>query len=137
MSTKRTVRAFGLLTAAAACSSASAHHSYAQFDACVDVTIEGEIEEIAWANPHIVIMVEASDGASYRVEWFALNQLSREGLSTDTLAAGDHVAITGARHKDPEIKVLTLLSEISRPERDWKWARARVRDRPAACEQPP
>jgi hypothetical protein len=43
-----------------------AHHSSAQFDRCTNLTIEGQIEQIEWANPHIVIMVAATDGVQYR-----------------------------------------------------------------------
>lgn len=111
-----------------------AHHSYAQFDRCTDVTIEGQIDQIEWANPHIVVMVLATDGIEYRVEWFDLGRLAREGLSTSDLSAGDRVSITGALHKDPELKVLTLLSSVTRLDSGWAWSQRRERrEPPAAC----
>jgi hypothetical protein len=35
------------------------------------------------------------------------------------------VIITGAAMRDPNLKVLSLLSEIRRPSDGWRWARER------------
>jgi hypothetical protein len=35
--------------------------------------------------------------------------------------AGDHLIITGSVNKNPEKKILTLLTEISRPADGWRW----------------
>jgi hypothetical protein len=113
-----------------------AHHSYAQFDPCIDVTIKGEVRAAEYANPHIVLEVETVDGAIYRVEWMSLQALTRSGLEPDIVAVGDHVAITGARHRDPDINVLTMLKRFDRPSDAWAWGRERspgARSRPANC----
>ncbi len=39
------------------------------------------------------------------------------GIATETLKAGDRVTITGHAMRDPNLKVLSLLSEIQRPGR--------------------
>jgi len=31
---------------------ASAHHSFAMFDATKDVTVQGQVKEFEWTNPH-------------------------------------------------------------------------------------
>lgn len=110
---------------------ALAHHSYAEFDPCTSVTIEGEIENLMWANPHIVMTVDAGEAGIYRVEWFDLRRLRRAGLSTEVLREGDRVAVTGATHRNPDTKVMTLLSEIRSANSGWHWTRNR--ERPAAC----
>ena len=119
------------LTGFAAASTVLAHHSYAQFDRCTDLTIEGSVEHIEWVNPHIVLTVDARDGTTYRVEWFNLQQLTRARLAPEVLAAGDHIEVTGARHRDPQINLLTLLTKVHRPSDDWGWSRER--DRPENC----
>jgi Family of unknown function (DUF6152) len=111
--------------------SAAAHHSYAQFDRCTNVTIKGEISDIAWANPHIVITIDSADAPRYRVEWFDLSSLRRAGLATGALTAGDEVVITGARNRDPDARVMTLLTELRRPSDGWRWSR--TRERPTEC----
>lgn len=105
---------------------AYAHHSYAAFDRCKPVALEGEINKVEWANPHIVIDLRTQDVSHYRIEWFALGQLAAADIATGTLLAGDHVVITGAPMRDPNLKVLSLLSEIRRPSDGWRWGRERT-----------
>jgi hypothetical protein len=103
--------------------SAPAHHSYAQFDRCHPVALEGDIQNVEWVNPHIVINLKTADAKSYRVEWFNLPQLESAGLATETLQAGDHVVITGSATRNPELKLLSLVTEIRRPSDGWSWTR--------------
>jgi hypothetical protein len=114
-----------------------AHHSYAQYDACVDFTLTGEVTSISWANPHVVLVVDADDGVSYRIEWGSIVQLRQGGVTDDALAVGDELSILGSRNKDPEKRIVTLLREVRRVSDDWSWRRNRSpnRQRPAACEQ--
>lgn len=102
-----------------------AHHSYAAFDPCAPIALEGEITNVEWVNPHIVIELETSDVANYRIEWMSLTQLARAAIATGALQAGDHVIIRGAPMRDPNLKVLSLLSEIQRPSDGWRWANGR------------
>jgi hypothetical protein len=108
-----------------------AHHSYAAFDRCKPVALEGKIDKVEWVNPHIVIELRAKDAGPYRIEWFALGQLAQADIAAGTLQTGDHVIITGAPMRDPSLKVLSLLSEIRRPSDGWVWARER--QRPQDC----
>ena len=102
---------------------APAHHSYAQFDRCHPVALEGDIQNVQWVNPHIVIDLKTVDAKSYRVEWFNLPQLQNAGLGTETLKSGDHVVITGSATRDPQLKLLSLVTEIRRPSDGWSWTR--------------
>jgi hypothetical protein len=103
---------------------AHAHHSYAAFDRCKPVALDGEITSVQWVNPHIVIDLKTQDVASYRIEWMSLIQLERAGLD-EALKAGDHVIITGSAMRDPQLKVLSLIAEIRRPSDGWSWQRSR------------
>ena len=112
---------------------AQAHHSYAAFDQCTPVTLEGVIDSVEWVNPHIRIHLRTEDVASYFVEWFSLPQLQQSGIAPDTLKSGDQVVVTGNPMRDPNTKVLSLLTEIRRPSDGWSWARTRPRQRPEDC----
>lgn len=104
---------------------AHAHHSYGMFDRCTPTALEGEIAAVEWANPHIVIYLRTQDVDRYRIEWYSLGQLQREGIATETLKKGDRITVTGHAMRDPNRKVLSLLSEIRKPSGDWRWRRLR------------
>ena len=114
---------------------AHAHHSYAMFDRCNATTLGGEIVNIEWVNPHVVINVRTQDVDNYRVEWLSLNQLAgpRWAVPTGALQVGDHVAILGHAMKDPNLKVLSLVSEIRRPSDGWVWLRGGQQAASPAC----
>ena len=109
-----------------------AHHSYAAFDRCTAIALEGEIASVEWVNPHIRIRLRTQEVASYFVEWFSLAQLEHAGIATETLKPGDRVVVTGNPMRDPSSKVLSLLTEIRRPTDGWSWIGA-ARERPASC----
>ena len=111
-----------------------AHHSYAAFDVCKPISLEGDITNVEWVNPHIVIELRTEDVANYRIEWFDLSQLARRGIATGVVHTGDHVVISGAPMRDPSLKVLSLLSEIHRPSDGWRWARERPRPETCAAQ---
>ena len=120
MTTRNAIR-FAAIAACSVLLPAYAHHSYAMFDQCKPTALEGEINNVEWVNPHIVIYMRTPDVANYRVEWYSLGQLQREGIAAETLQAGDRVIITGHAMRDPSVKVLSLLSQIRRPSDDWTW----------------
>jgi hypothetical protein len=113
---------------------AQAHHSYAMFDRCTATSLDGEIVKIEWINPHVVINVRTRDVDDYRVEWLSLMQLSgpRWNVPAGTLDVGDRVTIVGHAMKDPNLKVLSLVSQIQRPSDGWTWLGAE-RGAPPAC----
>jgi hypothetical protein len=121
------------LAANVAAAPAHAHHSYAQFDRCTNVALEGEIASVSWVNPHIVIDLKTKEVPGYRIEWFGLSQLEQAGIAAQTLKTGDHVVIVGSAMRDPALKVLSLVSEISRPSDGWSWKRA-PRPAPTGCD---
>jgi uncharacterized protein DUF6152 len=69
-------------------------------------TIEGDILEFQWTNPHTWtwINVKNADGSftKWGVEGMSPNFLGRRGWSKNTLKAGDHVTITIAPLKSGE-----------------------------------
>lgn len=78
---------------------ASAHHSHAEFG---DDTqeVEGELVSVIWRNPHPSLTLKAPAGRGQEMIWRVqvqgnVNGLSREGVTGDQFAVGDHVRIVG------------------------------------------
>jgi uncharacterized protein DUF6152 len=100
----------------------SAHHGYAEYDREHAVSVEGDIAQIVYVNPHVLMTIQTSD-AEYAVEWGNLLQLSRWHVAKGTLKAGDHVILTGRAVRDRSIHKLSLVTEIQRPADGWRWSR--------------
>ena len=102
-----------------------AHHSFAAtYFEDKTQTIEGNLVQFLFRNPHSFVHVEAPDekGAMQRfaVEWGAGLQLNRQGVTRETLHPGDHVIITGNPGRNPEDHRLRMRT-ISRTADGWKW----------------
>jgi hypothetical protein len=104
---------------------AYAHHSFAAtyFEDKTD-TIEGDLVQFLFRNPHSFVHVEGKDKdgntVRYAVEWGAGLQLNRQGVTRETLKPGDHVVITGNPGRNPEDHRLRMRT-ITRPSDGWKW----------------
>ena len=110
---------------AAGASRASAHHSFAAtYLEDQSVTIEGELVQFLFRNPHsfVHVNVKQKDGSvvRYAVEWGGAGQLGGQGVTRDTLKPGDHVIITGNPGRNPEDHRLRMRT-ITRPSDGWKW----------------
>ena len=117
------VAALTLAAASPGTAPAWAHHSYAAYDRHNMVTIEGDIVEINWSNPHVSMIVSQAGAAPYRIEWNNVRRLYKGGVEKDMLRAGDHVVITGAVNRDPKKRIMTLLNSVRRPSDGWIWSR--------------
>jgi len=117
-------RTLALLLAAVlvAAGPASAHHSYAAYDREHPVSIEGDISQVLYANPHVLITVRTNDTA-YTVEWLSLYQVSRWVVAKGKLAVGDHIVLTGCALRDRSEHRISLVTDIRRPSDGWAWSR--------------
>jgi Family of unknown function (DUF6152) len=107
-------------------SAAWAHHSFsATYDETATVSIEGEVAQFLFRNPHSMVHVSApaDDGTVYRwtIEWAGVGALNGEGVTRESLRIGDHVVVTGNPGRNPEEHRLRLLS-IERPSDGWRWS---------------
>jgi len=119
-----------LLAAGAAmfASPALAHHSFsATYLETQTQTIEGEIVQFVFRNPHsfVHVNVKEKDGSVtvYNVEWGGTGQLNNTGVTRETLKAGDVVIISGAPGRnaaDHRIRMVTL----KRPKDGFTWGQA-------------
>jgi len=104
----------------------SAHHSFAAtYFEDKTQTIEGELVQFVFRNPHSYVHVESPDenGQMLRwaVEWGSGSQLSGQGVTGTTLKAGDHVIVVGAPGRNSEDHRMRMHS-ITRPRDGWKWS---------------
>jgi hypothetical protein len=102
-----------------------AHHSFtATYFDDKKVTIEGELVQFLYRNPHSFVQVEVKDGEGkltrWSIEWGAGGQLGRQGVTRDLLKAGDHVVVVGNPGRTPDDHRLRMLN-ITRPSDGWKW----------------
>ncbi|HUK02414.1 MAG TPA: DUF6152 family protein [Steroidobacteraceae bacterium] len=77
---------------------ASAHHSFAMFDARQSVTLHGVVKEFRWSNPHVFIQLLATDeggvtAGEWSIEMTSPEHLARAGWRPGTLKSGDKVTI--------------------------------------------
>ncbi|HXP87555.1 MAG TPA: DUF6152 family protein [Bryobacteraceae bacterium] len=105
--------------------SAYAHHSFAAtYFEDKRVTIEGELVQFLYRNPHSFVHVEVKDAngemVRWAVEWGAGGQLGRQGVTRETLKPGDHVIVVGNPGRNPEDHRLRMVN-VTRPADGWKW----------------
>jgi hypothetical protein len=102
-----------------------AHHSFAAtYFEDKKVTVEGELVQFLYRNPHSFVHVEVKDAngemVRWAVEWGAGGQLGRQGVTRETLKPGDHVIIVGNPGRNPEDHRLRMVN-VTRPSDGWKW----------------
>jgi Family of unknown function (DUF6152) len=77
---------------------ASAHHSFAMFDALHPKEISGTVKEFRFVSPHaiLIVTVKGEDGVEkdWILEGAAPGLLVREGLTSKSLKPGDEVRVT-------------------------------------------
>jgi Family of unknown function (DUF6152) len=74
-----------------------AHHSFSMFHMDRRVSIQGEVKEFQWTNPHAWLQVMAPNPKGQLVEYsFELgspNNLARSGLNKSTFKPGDKLTV--------------------------------------------
>ena len=103
----------------------SGHHSFAaHYFEEQSVTVQGTLVEFEYRAPHAWVHLSVTDdnGAiqPYSAEWSNPNRLSRDGITKETLKAGDVVIVTGAPGRTAGENRIHLKG-IERPADGWKW----------------
>jgi uncharacterized protein DUF6152 len=104
---------------------AYAHHSFAAtYLEDQSVTIEGELVQFLFRNPHsfVHVMVKEKDGSQvrYAVEWGGAGQLGGQGVTRETLKPGDIVVISGSPGRNPADHRVRMVS-LRRPKDGFGW----------------
>ena len=118
------------LVAAAACvfgAQLYAHHSFeATYIEDEAVTIEGELVQLLFRNPHsfvqLTVMEEDGSTARYVLEWGGAAQLGGQGVTRDTLKLGDHLVISGNPGRNPADHRVRMIS-LRRPRDGFGWVK--------------
>ena len=103
-----------------------AHHSFAAtYMEEKTETIEGDLVQFVFRNPHSFVHLECADASGqkirYAVEWASGSSLNGQGITRETLKFGDHVIVTGQPGRNDEDHRMRMRS-ITRPADGWKWA---------------
>src|ERR1044072_1209472 len=95
---------------------AYAHHSFASTYENQRLSIEGELLQFVFRNPHTLLQVMAPDAnrqmQRWTVEWEARGQLDSQGVTSMTLKPGDRIVIIGNPGKntaDHWLRALTIV----------------------------
>jgi hypothetical protein len=118
-----------LFTVAVALSASAsfAHHSFAAtYETGKTITLEGNLVQFVYRNPHSFVHIDAPDasGVSQRwaIEWGGTTQLAAAGVKRDSLKVGDKVVINGRPSRVPgEYRVLMV--NLKRPADGFTWGR--------------
>jgi hypothetical protein len=102
---------------------ADAHHSYAAYAEDQTVTMEGTVESVRFANPHVLVTIRTDASEVYTVEWQNIVQLRHGKVGPTTLNAGDRIVVIASPSRDPQAHMLSLVREIRRPADGWLWRR--------------
>jgi len=102
-----------------------AHHSFAAtYFEDKSVTIEGTLVDFDFRNPHSFVTLEVPDGQGkpdmWSAEWRSAGRLTNDGVTKDTLHAGDHVILTGSPGRDAADHKIHL-KRIRRPSDGFHW----------------
>jgi len=101
-----------------------AHHGYAGFFMDRTVTVEGDIEELRYANPHVVMKIRTADSTLYTVTWQAATWVAKQAaVTSSTFKAGDHLIVAAAPARDPASHELASVRVVRRPSDGWAWTR--------------
>jgi hypothetical protein len=94
--------AFGILFVVSG--PAFAHHGAAAYDSSKMVTVTGTVTDFQFVNPHVLIIMDAKDPSTGKIEKWegeltSPNHLARAGWTKSTIKPGDEVTITGSALK--------------------------------------
>src|SRR5262245_46696955 len=123
---KRVPAALVALVFFAAAVPGTAHHSFAAtYLAEETVTIDGELLQVIFRNPHsfIHVAVKEKNGSvvRYAVEWRGAAELETQGVHRETLKPGDRVVISGNPGRNPSDHRLRM-SSLYHPKDGMRWA---------------
>jgi hypothetical protein len=120
----RRIFLLGILTLAAG-TAALAHHSYgATYDMNKEVKLEGKLVQFVYRNPHSFVTMQAPDASGkvqrWAIEWSGTGQLGGQGVTRETLRAGDAINITG-RPSRVTGEFRLLMVSLKRPSDGFSW----------------
>lgn len=93
---------------------ARAHHSAAMFDENKTITVEGEVKQFQYTNPHSWLLVDVKDKSGKVVTWGfeaeGPSTLARAGIRPSDFKAGTRLKISGHPMKDGKPAAIWLIA---------------------------
>jgi len=87
-------------------------------------TIEGELVQFIFRNPHSFVHIEGKDEkgemVQYAIEWGGGGALGQQGVTRETLKPGDHLIVVGNPGRNPEDHRLRMI-RLKRTTDGWTW----------------
>jgi hypothetical protein len=75
----------------------SAHHGNAAYDATRQITLKGTVTQFLWANPHCVILFDATGDGGQVVHWMAETEnpttMTNMGWTKGSFKPGDQITL--------------------------------------------
>jgi uncharacterized protein DUF6152 len=75
----------------------AAHHGNAAYDATKQINLKGTVTQFIWANPHCVVMFDATDESGQTAHWMAETEnpttMTNMGWLKNSLKPGDAITI--------------------------------------------
>lgn len=104
-------RLVALTVAGLIATAAHGHHAISlNYDTERSGTIEGVVDEVFWANPHVhyYVTVKAEDGTEQTWDMEAPNVsvMSSRGIERDSITVGDRIEIEGTLGRDGSQRIL-------------------------------
>ncbi len=102
-----------------------AHHSFAaHYIEDKKVTVEGDVAQFQYRNPHSFLYVTVKDEKGqpqrWAIEWGGAGQLRGQNVRIDTFRPGDRVVVVGDASRTPgELRL--RMRTITRPSDGFKW----------------
>ncbi len=102
--------------------SVRAHHTHPDFLLDQTARVEGTLEELKYANPHVLLKIRTAEGVVYSAEWQAASWLQFHAhVTLTTLRVGDLLVVSGAPARDPAARELVRLKEVRRLRDGWTY----------------
>lgn len=100
-----------------------AHHVHpaTEWDLNSHVSVEGTVVQVYWGSPHVWFKIVTRETQEYHVEWTSPSNLAVHGMQSSPIKEGERVIFTGVLNRNPEKRILVLLTEIRRPADGWRW----------------
>lgn len=94
-----------------AAGTAYAHHAISlDYDAESTGTVEGVVDEVFWANPHVhyylTVMAEDGSAETWDMETPNISVMTRRGISRDSVQVGDRIEVTGTLGREGARRIL-------------------------------
>jgi hypothetical protein len=94
---------------------AFAHHGMEMYDLQARITVKGAVTQFDYANPHVLLYLDAKDRTGKVKKWIAEagspNMMSRGGWTKSSVKPGDEVTLVGqpAKNGSPTMRLVKVV----------------------------